>query len=168
MGKTSKTISKLQPRSDKKISLMRKNIFLTALLLIAVSLVACNDNDKKVINFGSLPSAAQTFVKTHFSDKEVSVVFREHYGDNEYEVLFTDGAKVEFTRKGEWDEVEDRDADGVPSSIIPQAIIDYVTTNHAAQKIVQINKERRKYEVELNNSVDIEFDTNGNFVRYDD
>ncbi|MBQ6727089.1 MAG: PepSY-like domain-containing protein [Bacteroidales bacterium] len=148
---------------------MKKNFLLTASLLAALSMAACNDNDKKAINFGSLPSAAQSFVKTHFGDKQISVVYHDSgIGDNEYEVLFADGAKVEFTAKGEWDEVADRDSDGVPTAIIPQAIASYVNSSHPNTYIVDINKERRTYEVELNNSIEIVFDKNGNFQRYDD
>lgn len=134
-----------------------------------MSLLSCQKDEKQVIEFNELPEAAQTFVETHFSDKQVSIIYHDReLTDNEYEVIFSDGANIDFTKKGEWDEVEDRDADGVPQAIIPQAILDYVSTNHNGQYIVQIGKERNNYEVELNSTVEIVFDKNGQFIRYDD
>lgn len=74
---------------------------------------------------------------THFADKQISIVYHDQeVADKGYEVIFTDGANVDFTRQGEWDEVEDRDADGVPTAIIPAAINEYVAAKHAGQYVV--------------------------------
>ena len=64
--------------------------------------------------------------------------------------------------------MEDRDADGVPVAIIPAAISDYVATHHTGQYVVQIGRDRTRYDVELNSTIEMEFDKNGVFVRYDD
>jgi len=148
---------------------MKNLIFKMMAVVMLFVFASCQDEGKKAIQFSELPQVAQTFVQTHFADKQVSVVYHDQeIADNEYEVIFTDGARVDFTKNGEWDEVEDRDTDGVPTAIIPQAITTYVTTNHAANYVVQISKDRNNYEVELNNSMELVFDKNGNFVRYDD
>ena len=138
---------------------------ITVALAMSMSLMYCSKDGKRNINFNELPQTAQTFVQSHFSDKQVSIVYREH---NEYEVVFVDGAKIEFTRNGEWDEVEDHDADGIPVAIMLQPIVDYVKANHPGQPIVKINKERSKYEVELSSTIEIIFNKSGDFVRYDD
>ena len=148
---------------------MKKSIILTAAIVTAMSLTACHKEEKKAIDFSELPAEAQTFVQTHFADKQISIVYRDHeVADKDYEVIFSDGANVDFTKKGEWDEVEDRDADGVPTAIIPAAINDYVAGKHAGQYVVQIGKDRNEYEVELNNTIEMVFDKNGTFLRYDD
>lgn len=148
---------------------MKKSIILSAALMVAMSLTACHKADKVAIEFSKLPEAAQTFVQTHFADKQVSVVYCDQdVADKDYEVIFTDGANVDFTRKGNWNEVEDRDADGVPVAIIPAAIIEYIASKHAGQYVVQIGKDGKRYEVELNNTIEMVFDKNGNFLRYDD
>lgn len=148
---------------------MKGSIILAMAIFAAVSLSACNHEDKKVIQFGELPQAAQTFVDTHFADKQVSIVYHDtELADKDYEVIFTDGANIDFSKKGEWTEVEDRDTNGVPTAIMLQGIVDYVSTNFAGQYVVQLGKERSNYEVELNNGVEMVFDKDGQFLRYDD
>ena len=148
---------------------MKGSIILTMAIFAAVNLSACNHEDKKVIQFGELPQAAQTFVDTHFADKQVSIVYHDtELADKDYEVIFTDGANIDFSKKGEWTEVEDRDTNGVPTAIMLQGIVDYVSTNFAGQYVVQLGKERSNYEVELNNGVEMVFDKEGQFLRYDD
>ena len=147
---------------------MKGSIILTMAIFAAVSLSACNHEDKKVIQFGELPQAAQTFVDTHFADKQVSIVYHDtELADKDYEVIFTDGANIDFSKKGEWTEVEDRDTNGVPTAIMLQGIVDYVTTNFAGQYVVQLGKERSNYEVELNHGVEMVFDKEGQLLRYD-
>lgn len=148
---------------------MKKSIIMTAAMIAAMSMAACHKDEKRVIEFGELPQTAQTFVQTHFADKQVAIVYydREVSG-SEYEVTFTDGANIDFRKNGEWKEVEDRDTNGVPPAIIPAAISDYVAAHHAGQYVVQIGKDKNKYDVELNSTVEMEFDKNGVFIRYDD
>ncbi len=56
----------------------------------------------------------------------------------------------------------------VPEGIVPAAIKTYIKTKHINKFVIEIKKERKEYEVELNNGIDIVFDKNGNFKRYDD
>ena len=148
---------------------MKKSIILTAALAAAMTLAACHEEEKKAIEFGNLPAAAQTFVQTHFADKQISIIYHDtEVADKDYEVIFSDGANIDFTKQGDWDEVEDRDADGVPTAIIPAAINEYVASHHAGQYVVQIGKDGKKYEVELNSTVEMVFDRSGAFLRYDD
>ena len=135
---------------------------------MCMNLCACNNDDKRPIAFNELPQSSQTFVKTYFSDKQVYTVFKEIHAKIEYEVLFSDGAKIEFNSKGDWDEVEDHDEDGVPTGFMPQAMVNYIATNFPMAQIIKIHKERSKFEVELRNDIELVFDLNGNFIRYDD
>ena len=59
-------------------------------------------------------------------------------------------------------------AKSVPAAIVPQGIKDYVSSKHAGQRIVGIEKERNGYDIELSNGVDIKFNKEAQFVRYDD
>ena len=155
--------------TNNTLDIMKQGIIFTAAIAVAMSLVACDEEDKKPIEFSDLPQSAQTFVQTHFADKQIAAVYRDsEVADKDYEVIFVDGANIDFTKKGEWDEVEDRDADGVPTAIMPQGIVDYVATTYAGQYVVQIGKDRSNYEVELVNGVDLVFDKEGRFLRYDD
>ena len=146
---------------------MRHFAFIAFAISMFMNLCACND-DKRPITLTELPRYSQSFVKTYFPDKQVSAVFKEVHGKNDYEVLFSDGAQIEFTSKGDWDEVKDRDADGIPTGFLPKAMVNYVSANFSGAYIIEINKEHSKFEVELNNGIELVFDLYGNFLRYDD
>lgn len=75
----------------------------------------------------------------------------------DYKVVFVNGAKVEFAKNGEWKDVECKYGE-VPAAIVPQQIRDYVTKNYPKNKIVAIDRDRRDYEVELDNGLDLKFD----------
>ena len=141
---------------------------LILILLAALPFWSCESSNIKPIEFSSLPSKAQSFVKQHFADKTITMVFcDDELFDTDYEVRFDDGSSVEFDDKGEWTSVEVKTAGGVPEAVIPQNIRTFVASSHPTCYIVDINKDRREYEVELNNGVDIVFDKNGNFKRYE-
>ena len=148
---------------------MKKTLIAAAAVALSLTAAACHEEGKKVIDFEAMPETAKTFVQTHFADKQVSIVyFDRDVSGSEYELLFTDGANIDFNKKGEWKEVEDRDADGVPTAVIPSAINNYVAQRHSGQYVIQIGKENKEYEVKLNNGIEIVFNKNGDFVRYDD
>ena len=79
------------------------------------------------------------------------------YKRQDYKVVFVNGAKVEFAKNGEWKDVECKYGE-VPAAIVPQQIRDYVTKNYPKNKIVAIDRDRRDYEVELDNGLDLKFD----------
>ena len=85
-----------------------KRPFITTLfaMLLVLFTVSCSSEDKEFDNV-ALPMSAQQFVKQYFADASYSRVEKEK--DNgfwEYEVLLSDGSKVEFNEKGEWTSVE--------------------------------------------------------------
>ena len=75
----------------------------------------------------------------------------------DYKVVFVNGAKVEFTKNGEWKDVECKYGE-VPAAIVPQQIRDYVAKNYPDRKVTAIDRDRRDYEVELDNGLDLKFD----------
>lgn len=144
---------------------MKKLLFTLSLLVATFAFVACDDDDT-AINFNELPTVAQTFVQTHFPSQEISLVKQEKDG---YDVYLNNGFEIEFTLTGEWDDVDGRGKE-IPTSIIallPESIPAYVTENYPNQLIVEINKEHFGYEIDLNNNIELEFDTNGTFLRID-
>ena len=148
---------------------MKKHTFAALMAAAAFASCACAKPEKQVIEFAALPQEAQTFVQTHFADKQVAIVYRDReIFDKDYEVIFVDGSNVDFDSKGVWTDVEDRDANGVPSALIPAAITEYVNTRHQGQYIVEISKDRYGYDVELNSTIELEFNTSGQLRSYDD
>jgi len=51
---------------------------------------------------------------------------------------------------------------------VPATIAEYVKTNFPGTQIVKIDKERRGYEVELSNDIDLHFNSNGKLLYIDD
>ncbi len=56
----------------------------------------------------------------------------------------------------------------VPAFFLLQPMRNYINSNLKGVNVVGVDKKRRGYEVKLANDIEIEFDTAGNFVRYDD
>lgn len=151
----------------KKIKIMKKILFILIALFSVGIFVAVANNDK-VINKSQLPAQAQEFIDSHFAGidlayakKECNIVF------NSYEVRLADGSKLEFSNKGNWEEVDCQSGE-VPSAIIPQPIKEYVEKNHAGAKVLLIEKNRKDYEVKLSNRLELKFDKNFNVYDIDD
>lgn len=132
-----------------------------------MSTVMMADNDKP-IQIGQLPTTAQTFITTHFKNAKVALAKQEtELFDKSYDVIFTNGEKVEFNKSGEWTEVSCK-INGVPDAIVPQAIKDYVKANYPDARILKIERDRHEYEVKLSNRWEITFDNQMRVIDIDD
>ena len=145
---------------------MKKMMFLFVSLFV-MNLVVFADNDKP-IQVTEMPKEAQSFVKSHFANQSVAVAKMEtDFLDKTYDVIFTNGDKVEFDKKGNWTKV-DCEHTQVPKAVIPAAIQQYVSKNYPDAKVVKIEKTDRKgFDVDLSNGFDIEFDKKMRVVEID-
>ncbi len=135
---------------------MIKRTFVALTCALVFQACAFADNDKP-ITFEQLPAAARQTVKTHFADAKVALVKVERdLAEKTYDVVFTDGTKLEFDSKGEWKEIERRNAN-VPAALVPQQIADYVKVNYSGQTVRKIEKDRKEYDVTLSNGIEITF-----------
>lgn len=141
---------------------MKKKLiaFLAAVLLLPVSAMAFD----RLIPFDELPAEAQQFVKTHFADAKVLQVKADI---DEYEVRLTNGFYLEFGLSGNWKEIKGRQAP-VPDAVIPARILSYVKEYYPDMPIMQIERNKWGYELEVAGGLELEFDRNCNFVRVDD
>lgn len=145
---------------------MKKIVFLfMSLFIVHVAVFA--DNDKPIL-VSEMPKEVRLFVKSHFANQSVAVAKMEtDFWDKTYDIIFTNGDKVEFDKKGNWTKV-DCEHTQVPLAIIPTVIQQYVSKNYPDAKIVKIEKTDRKgYEVDLDNGFDIEFDKKMRVVEID-
>lgn len=135
--------------------------------LLTVTLVA-NAQDK-LIQFAQLPQSAQQFIKTYSSvDKIEHIILDEDFlVKKSYDVKMQDGSGFEFDRKGNWKEVDFK-LKAVPTKLVPKAIQDYVSKSFPNNDIVKISKGMLKYDIELTNGLDLEFNNKGKFLRIDD
>ncbi|MDR3061192.1 MAG: PepSY-like domain-containing protein [Dysgonamonadaceae bacterium] len=143
-----------------------KRIILSLAALIMAAGTALADNDKP-ITVDQLPATARQFISTYFSGVKVSLAKMDtEIFDKSYEVVFTDGNKVEFNSKGEWKDVDCKFTQ-VPEGIIPPQIKNYVAANYKDMKIVKIDRNKRDYEVELSNGLELKFDLKFNLIDID-
>jgi hypothetical protein len=148
-----------------------KKLLITLTILLTTATVVFGEgyiSDDRPIAYEQLPTTAKQFIKTHFPEAKVALTTteREMWGPK-YEVIFTDGTKIEFLSSGEWDNIDCKYT-RVPDAVIPAAILAFVKQNHPENFITEIDKERIGYEVNLNNSIDLYFTLNGQFRGYDD
>ncbi|MCC8146671.1 MAG: PepSY-like domain-containing protein [Bacteroidales bacterium] len=144
-----------------------KSLFIVVLLVLTTVFTAKADNDRP-ISFDSLPQPSKDFITKYFNKSDISYAkIDDDFFSKSYEVFFVNGSKVEFNKDGEWKEIDNR-KNPIPEGIVPAQIVDYVNKNHSAFQIVKIDRDRKDYEIELNNGLEIKFDLNFNVIGYDD
>ncbi|WP_052081912.1 PepSY-like domain-containing protein [Porphyromonas macacae] len=126
------------------------------------------DQDDTHIDLSKLPSTARKFIRTYFNEADVvSVEVDNDKGKKSYEVRMRNGFELEFDQNGEWKEV-DGGRLAIPKGIVPAKIEQFVSKKHPNISIVQISRNRRHYEVELANGIEIKFDAKTfKFIGYD-
>ena len=146
---------------------MKKVIIYAVIALVFGTTTVCADNDHP-IGVGQLPQKSQQFIKQHFSGEKVAYAKKKRdFLKAKYEVVFTNGSKIEFRKDGEWKEIDSKYAK-VPDAIIPQAINEFITTNYESAAIVEIDRDSRDYEVKLTNGLELTFDLKFNLIEIDD
>lgn len=144
---------------------MRKLLIIFA-LLIGVFTASARDNYSH--NPADLPNSAQVILKNNFKAEVSHIKIEKNFGKiKEYDVVLTDGTEITFDSHGNWKEIEVRQNASVPSSLVPKAITDYVKQTQKKAKITGIEKERSGYEIELSNGVEMKFNLEGQFIRYE-
>lgn len=146
---------------------MKKILFaFVAFLSFGVSAVKA-DNDK-IISKNELPAQAQQFINEHFNGVKLSYAKLERdFLENSYEVMLANGAKLEFSSKGTWEDVDCRYGE-VPAAIIPQPIKEYIKSNYPGERVLKIERERNRYELKLSNRLELTFDENFRIIDIDD
>ena len=128
------------------------------ILACVFSFVACIKADNyQPVTRTQLPQKAQTFLSAHFADAKTSLMRRElDVMELNYDVIFTDGSKVEFDHRGNWTEVDCVNYP-LPEGIVPAEITNYINAHYPGAKVVKIERDHREYEVKLNNRVELTF-----------
>lgn len=144
---------------------MKKHI-LTFAAVLFFSLTSCAKDN--LTQLEQLPTKAQEFVKTYFSDYTIQYIFSDkEFADVDYKVRFEDGTEIEFNAKGDWTDVSGK-RNCIPTGFILKEITDYVEMNHQGMCITDVEKEFNRITVELNDNLEIEFNSKGKLISYDD
>ncbi len=145
------------------------NLVKTMMVLLLFTEGITLNAQETIIKQTELPKTAQQFVSKNFPGKNVIQVEKDSgIAKTEYELRFEDGTKIEFDGNGNWKEVDGKDNAAIPTGFIPNKITSYVSKNFPTHKISKIEKGLGKIEVELTNDLDLEFNSNGDFLRIDD
>lgn len=153
---------------------MKKLLKISLLLVITLfAFNACTEDDDSedfIVAFESLPTASQTFVSTHFPDIAVSLAKERYVAETDgtyYTVYLTGGYEIDFKKSGDWVSVE-HSTTALPQSVVkllPAITQEYLTTNYADSKVLEIDRlVSGGYEVDLNNNIDLIFDSTGKFL----
>ena len=106
-----------------------KKLLLLFVCLFTLQTIARADDDKP-IQVSQMPQKAQQFIKQHFAGSNIAMAKVESdFLQKSYDVIFTDGNKVEFDKKGNWTEVNCKFS-VVPQGIILSPIQKYTATNY--------------------------------------
>lgn len=147
---------------------MMKKILMLIIAIVGIT-TAASAKDTYAHDASVLPKAAQTVINKNFKSQVSVVKIDKDFGRiSEYEVILTDGTEITFDRNGNWDNVEVSNHTSVPKAFVPETISTYVKSQQPGQRIVGIDKERSGYDVELSNGVEMKFNKDGQFIRYDD
>jgi hypothetical protein len=141
-----------------------KKFFLILLGVVAMTaFVSCKE---ETVITDKLPETANTFLNTYFDGIEVIVVVKESDG---YEVGLVDGTNIDFRLDGTWKKV-DCDDRAVPEGFFPEKISNYVKEVYTVAYIEEIEFDNDRYKVGLNypRDVNLFFDSEGNFIGFDD
>lgn len=138
------------------------------ILMVIIGVLSASARNNYTHDSAVLPNSAQTILKNNFKAEVSHIKIEKDFGMiKEYDVVLTDGTEVTFDSHGNWKDIEVRQNSSVPSSLVPKTITEYVKQNQKKVKITGIEKNRSGYEVELSNGVEMKFNSQGQFIRYD-
>lgn len=134
-----------------------KKVILCIVCMLGLSVYAMAANDKP-IQVTDLPKQAQQFIKAYFTGQSVALAKMEtDFLSKSYDVIFTNGDKLEFDKKGNWTKV-DCEHTQVPVAVLPTTIRQYLEQHYPKILVRKIElTDHKGYEVELANGVEVEF-----------
>lgn len=134
--------------------------------MMSFNIVANASNDKP-INVNELPAKAQTLLSKHFKGQKVMFATIESgVVSRSYDVVLRNGTKLEFDKKGNLTEIDCKQGI-VPSQLIPQPIKNYLKENYKGEAVRKIELNKKEYEVELANGIDLTFNKHFQLIDID-
>lgn len=139
-----------------------KKLFLLALM--PLFLISCEKEE--IIPLTDIPSEISTFISTHFPDNPIIQVIKDTDGlELTYDIALDGGFFHKFNRKKEVIDIEGMSK--LPDSVIPNKLLEYLTTNYSDNFIISWELDDRNQQVKLDNGLELEFTMDGVFLRID-
>lgn len=132
-------------------------------LLIGVSAIA----DSRSVTYEQLPKSARELLHNHLAHLTINTIrVEQSLLGREYTVYFTNGDHIDFDKDGAWEEMEFRH--GIDPTLLPKAIRRTIDKEFDANNVRSIERNRKGYEVELENGLELEFNHSGKLIDVDD
>lgn len=147
---------------------MKKILSLFVLAIVTLQFAFAGDVITKDVN--QLPAPARKFISQYFAKSPVSQIKIENdmLESKKYDVKLSNGTEIEFDSKGNWKEVDAKKGH-VPAALIPGFVNSYLKANKFTNEYVtKIERDRKGYEVKLNNGISFKFDNQGKFKKAGD
>lgn len=140
-----------------------------SLLIVALAFsLSVSARDQITRNMNVLPAQAVATLNKYFSKVKVNYikVDKKTFGGADYDVIMTNGTEIEFDSDGNWKEIN-CGVNKLPQGFVLPAITNYVKQYYKGERIISVEKDNNKYDVELTDGSELEFDRAGNFRRAD-
>ena len=140
---------------------MKKTIF------AFIAIVCLGLSTAMAQNANTNPAITQ-FVTQHFPQATIQYVMPD---EDDIDVVLNDYTKIEFRLNNEWKKVDCEHSTtftAVPATIVPEQITAYVTANFPNAIIKKLEKQFRGWEIELNNGLELKFNSNFRVMEIDD
>lgn len=138
---------------------------ITASILTSVAFAA----SKVTQDVGVIPAQGMSYIKTNFPDVKIMSIKIDKtlFSIDDYEIMLEDGTEIELKPNGEWTSVENK-IKGVPLSTIPVPVRQYIRENYPEKKVIEVQKKKYGFQVELDNRFELKFSESGQFLGLDD
>jgi len=137
-----------------------------AMLVVMLTMASCTN--ETVGNFSMLPVQSQTMITNCLDKDNISFVLIEKgLFKTEYEVAFNDATKIEFDKNGVLTKA-DFEHSPIPDCLIPDVVLAYVHTNFPNALVTEWSKDDGRWKLELNNGLELVFNSRYQFQSVDD
>ena len=143
---------------------MTKKIFA---LLISLTIISTSSLFADwVVPVSSLPQKARAFIQRVYPGAQIWKVERD---DGKFDVKLSNGASIDFLPNGNWVNI-DGEYNGVPLSVLPQAVANTVRRTYPQAMMIDVEKEWGNYKIKLNNMMEMFISANGQLMgqKWDD
>lgn len=137
------------------------------LILAFIAIVSFGFSTAMAQNTNTNPVITQ-FVTQHFPNATVQMMMPD---EDDIDVVLNDYTKIEFRLNNEWKKVDCEQSTtftAVPATIVPEQITAYVNANFPGAIIKKLEKKFRGWEIELNNGLELKFNSNFKVMEIDD
>ena len=137
------------------------------LIIAFIAIVSFGFSTAMAQNANTNPAITQ-FVTQHCPNATVQMVMPD---EDDIDVVLNDYTKIEFRLNNEWKKVDCEHSTtftAVPATIVPEQITAYVNTNFPGAIIKKLEKNFRGWEIELNNGLELKFNSNFKVMEIDD